>query len=302
MKSVLFYLSYSLIWLITLLPLRILYLLSDFLYFLVFHVNGYRKNTVLKNLRLSFPEKSPKEISQIARTFYHQLTDYFLEWMYRMHMGEMELSRRMRYKNPEIFEKFKKEGRNIILLLSHHGNWEWQIRPVVTEYTPLLVYKPLENKYFDRLFLKLREKYGSRGVQMKLNLRTILNLEKEGIPVLVYTLADQRPQFRSRNHWTSFLNQECPVITGPERIARKFDMVTVFLKISRVRRGYYEGEFELISENPNEEPPFNITRRYLGLLENLIREEPALYLWTHKRWKYHRKQANHPQDIGIPLY
>ena len=178
MKNILFYLAHSLIWLITLLPLRILYLLSDFLYILVFHIVGYRKNTVMKNLRLSFPEKSPKEISQIARRFYHQLTDYFLEWMYRIHMGEKELSRRMRYKNPEIFEKFKEEGRSIMLLFSHYGNWEWPIRLPVTGYTTLLVYKPLQNKYFDRLILNLREKHGSLGLHMKLTLRTILNYKK----------------------------------------------------------------------------------------------------------------------------
>jgi len=290
MKGLLFYLVYIFIWLITLLPLRILYLLSDFLYLIAYYIVRYRRKTTFGNLRESIPDKTPDEIHRIAKTFYRQLTDYFIEWMYRIHMGEKELSRRLVYNNPGIFEKYRKEGRSIMLLLSHHGNWEWPTRiPQASGYKTLAIYKPLQNKYFDSFFLRLRGKFGAVGVPMESSLRSIIKHQQSGIPILVYTIADQRPQYRSIEHWSRFLNQEAPVITGPEKIAKKFNMVTIFLHIDRVKRGYYEAEFHVISENLTDLPEFTMTRKYLGMLENAIRNRPD----THPKacgWVFRLKE------------
>ena len=148
------------------------------------------------------------------------------------------------------------------------------------------------------MFSKLRGKFGAVCIPMESTLRSIIEHQQADQPVIVFSLADQRPQRRSLSHWTRFLNQDTPVITGPEKIAKKFEMVTIFVAINRVRRGYYEVEFRVISEDPLHEPEFEITRKYLTILESIIRARPELYLWTHKRWKYHRNDFKNPVDIG----
>ena len=168
----------------------------------------------------------------------------------------------------------------------------------LSKHTNLVIYKSLQNKYFDRLFLQLRGKFGVAGIPMESTLRTIIEYQRIGQPILLYTLADQRPQWNSIRHWTRFLNQDTPVITGPEKIARRFNMPTIFLAIDRVKRGYYEAEFRVICEEPVQVPDFEITRKYLRTLENMIREKPEFWLWSHKRWKYHRDEVKNPVEIG----
>ncbi len=299
MKGIIFYLVYSFLWLITLLPLSILYRFSDLLYGLLYYVVKYRKKTVYFNLSRSFPEKSPEEIRRIAKLFYHQLTDYFLEWMYRIHMGERELSRRMHYVNPEILGDYYAQGKSIMLLQSHYGNWEWTTRiSCLSDLTTLAIYKTLQNKYFDRLFLNLRSRFGIVGVPMESTLRRTLEYRNAGMPVMVYTVADQRPRWKHSDHWTLFLNQDTPVITGPEKIARKFGMPVLLLAIDKVKRGYYRAEFHVVCEAPGQVPEFEIIRRYMASLEQRIKSRPELWLWTHKRWKYHRNEIKNPVDIG----
>ena len=299
MKGLIFYLAYSLLWLLTLLPLKALYLLSDFLYFILYYLIRYRRQTVYDNLSRSFPDESHEGIRMIAKTYYRQLNDYFFEWMYRIHMGDEELEKRMKFKNPEVLEEYYERGKSIMLLLSHYGNWEWPTRiSLYSKHITLAVYKPLHNKYFDSLFLKLRGKFGAVGVPMKLILRSIIEHQQAGQPVIVYTLADQRPQQQSIKHWAWFLNQDTPVTTGPEKIARKFDMVPVLLSITKVKRGYYEADFRVLCEDPARVEEFEITRKYLNVLEDVIRKRPELYLWRHKRWKYQRANAKEAVDIS----
>jgi len=298
MKALLFYLAYSIFWLITLLPLRVLYMFSDLLYLLTYYVIRYRRRTVFSNIRRSFPDKTPKEVSRIASVFYHQLVDYFIEWMYSIHMGGEELEKRMKFKNPEVLQEYFEKGKSIMLLLSHYGNWEWTSRvPLYSKHVTLAVYKPLQNKYSDSLFLKLRSKFGVVGVPMESTLRSIIEHHQAHQQVIILTLADQRPQWQSLKHWTRFLSQDTPVITGSEKIARKFDMVPVFFAIDKVKRGYYEAEFKVLCEDPDRAEPFEITLKYLRLLEDIIRKRPELYLWTHKRWKYQKENTKNPVDI-----
>ena len=299
MKRILFYLTYSFLWLITLLPLRVLYLLSDFFFLILYYLVGYRKKTVFQNLRNSLPEKSPQEINRIARKFYRQLCDYFIEAVYRIHMGEKENTRRIHFKNPESLQDYYKQGRSIVLLLSHYGNWEWPTRiSKLSSHDILAIYKPLQNKYFDRLFLQLRGQFGAIGIPMESTLRTLVTYQRSNKPVVLYTIADQRPQWTSIHHWTTFLNQDTPVITGPEKIARRFNYPVLFLDIQKIRRGYYSAEFKLISEHPATEPEFQISRRYQTMVEKNILQRPELWLWSHKRWKYFRHEAQNPVYIG----
>ncbi len=299
MKGILFYTAYVFLWLFNLLPLRILYLFSDFLYLLAFHLIRYRRKTAQSNLERSFPDKSPGEIRRIMKKSSRQLTDYFTEWMYQIHMGEKELARRLDYANPEVLQEYFEQGKSVMLLMSHYGNWEWTSGlALITGHVILAVYKPLQNRYFDKLFLDLRGKFGVLGVPMESTLRRIIEYTQAGTPVLVMSLADQRPQWKYTRHWTRFLNQDTAVIAGSETIARKFGMPVVLLTIDKVRRGYYRAEFQTICEDPMQAEEFEITRRYLGILQNTIQSRPELWLWTHKRWKYERKGTNKPVDIG----
>jgi KDO2-lipid IV(A) lauroyltransferase len=299
MKGFLYYPVYVLIWFITLLPLRLLYLFSDAVFLILQYIVGYRRKVVYGNLEKSFPEKSRREIKHIARRFYRCLCDYFIESVYRIHMGEKENARRFHYTNPEILRDQYEKGNSIVLLLSHYGNWEWPTRlPLLAPYSVLAIYKPLNNKYFDNLFLKLRSQFGVIGVPMESTLRTLVTYHQNKQPVILYTLADQRPQWTSIQHWTTFLNQDTPVITGPEKIARKFGYTVCFLDIQKIRRGYYRAEFKLICEHPGEVPEYHITRAYHALVEKKIRERPEPWLWSHKRWKYYRHEAKDPVYIG----
>jgi KDO2-lipid IV(A) lauroyltransferase len=299
MKAVLFYLAYSFIWLITLLPLQVLYILSDFSFLVIFYLAGYRKKTVYQNLGKSLPGKSAEEINRIARKFYRQLCDYFIESIYRIHMDEKENTKRIHYKNPELLEDYYRQGKSIVLLLSHFGNWEWPTRlPLLSSHACLAIYKPLQNKHFDRLFLELRGQFGAIGIPMESTLRNLVTYQNNKKPVVLYTIADQRPQWTSIQHWTTFLNQDTPIITGPEKIARRFEYPVLFLDIQKLRRGYYSAEFKLVSEHPGEEPEFHISRRYQAMVQRNILQRPELWLWSHKRWKYYRHEAKNPVYIG----
>jgi len=299
MKRILFYLAYSFIWLITLLPLRVLYLLSDFIFLILYYLVGYRKKTAFQNLEKSLPDKSPQEIKRIARKFYQQLCDIFIESVYRIHMGEKENARRIHYKNPEILQDYYKQGKSIVLLLSHYGNWEWPTRITrLSSHSILAIYKPLRNKYFDKFFMQLRGQFGAIGIPMESTLRTLLSYQRNKEPLVLYTIADQRPQWTSSQHWTTFLNQDTPVITGPEKIARRFNFPVVLLDIQKIKRGYYSAELKLICENPGEVPEFYITRKYQATVEQNILKRPELWLWSHKRWKYFRHEVQNPVYIG----
>jgi len=299
MKRILFYLTYSFLWLVTFLPLPVLYVLSDFFYMILYYLVGYRKKTVFQNLERSFPDKSPQEIKDIARKFYQQLCDIFIESAYRIHMGEKENTRRIHYKNPEILQDYYNQGKSIVLLLSHYGNWEWPTRiSKLSSHDILAIYKPLQNKYFDRLFLQLRGQFGAIGIPMESTLRTLISYQRDNKPCILYTVADQRPQWNSIQHWTTFLNQDTPVITGPEKIAKRFNYPVLFLDFQKIKRGYYSAEFKLIYENPDAAPEFHISRKYQAMVERNILQRPELWLWSHKRWKYFRHQAKNPLYIG----
>jgi KDO2-lipid IV(A) lauroyltransferase len=299
MKRILYYLSYSILWLITLLPLRILYLVSDFLYLILYYLVGYRKKTVYQNLQHSLPGKSPKELRQIARKFYSHLCDYFIESVYLIHMSEKENARRIHYINAAFLQDYYKQGTSLILLVSHYGNWEWPNRITrLSSHSLLGIYKPLQNKYFDRFFVQLRGQFGGIAIPMESTLRTMVTYQRDNKPCILYTVADQRPQWTSIQYWTTFLNQDTPVITGPEKIARRFNIPVYFLDIQKIKRGNYSAEFKLLSEHPAEEPEFQIIRRYQAMVEKKILQQPEFWLWSHKRWKYYRHEAKDPVYIG----
>jgi KDO2-lipid IV(A) lauroyltransferase len=275
------------LWLITLLPLRILYLLSDFLYFILYYLVGYRKYVVIENLKNAFPEKNDNEIVKILRQFYRYLCDYFIESIYLINMSLQECNRRYQYTNIELLQSLYKKGKSIILAISHFGNWEWANNlSNCSPYTIYGVYKPLRNKIFDRLFIHIRGKFISVPVPMKKTYRTVHTLMKNNELFALYLVGDQRPGKGDLEYWTTFLNQETPVITGMDKLARKFNFPVVFMNVNRPKRGYYKVTFEIICDEPIKVKEYTITEKYIRTVEKLILTQPELWLWSHKRFKY----------------
>ena len=287
MNALGFYLLFPLIWAFTLLPLRIQYLLSDLLFVLNFLFIGYRKKVVYLNLRNSFPEKSNKDIKSITRKFYRHLFDQMIESIALMHMSPRKILKHNRFKNPEVIEDLYKKNKGVILILGHYGNWEWLVSlQMLVSYKTLAIYKQLNNKYFDRMYINIRSRYGMTPVPMNRILRELISREQKNELTLTYSLSDQRPLFRHIQYWTRFLNQDTPVYLGTEKIARKMNLAVVFSKMRKIRRGIYETEFIPLFENSRETKEHEITDKYLSILEKTIIERPELWLWTHKRWKH----------------
>lgn len=285
---VVYYILYSIIWLFSLLPFTVLYWFSDAVAFILYHVVRYRREVVRKNLTNSFPEKSVEEIEKIEKDFYVYLCDTFIEAFKLTTLSEKKLSKRMKFTNTELADRINQEGRNIIALMAHCGNWEWV--SFINKYLPYCsvgcLYRPQKNKYFDKLFVDLREMHGTVAVPKNDVLRFIINSLKEKNIFLLGVLADQTPSKNNLHYWTTFLNQETPFLNGMERIARKQDLAVVYFNIKRIKRGHYECELLPITDHAKETQEHEITDRYVDLLENNIRRYPQCWLWSHKRWKY----------------
>lgn len=291
MKAVVFYIFSAINRVVTLLPLRILYGLSPLFYFILYHLAGYRREVVMKNLRNAFPGKNEKELAGISKKFYRHLSDLFIEVLKLPNMKGSELKERYKVLNPELLDKLREDGRSTIAVFGHYGNWEWFASiPMSIEYKSVTVYKPLKNIYFDRYFLKFRSRYGNILVPMSRTGRVVYQYESEGENILLGLVADQTPPGREIQYWTKFLNQDTPVYLGIEKLANKYNMPVVYFRVDKVKRGYYEVKLELITANPSELKPFELTERHVKLLEEQIRNRPELWMWSHRRWK-HKKPA-----------
>ncbi len=292
MKGIGFYIFYTINWLITLLPLRVLYLSSDLFYLILYYVAGYRREVVAMNLRNAFPEKSETERRTIERLFYRHLADLFVETLKVTHMSAKQISKRFRIRDLSLAQRLYNEGRDIIGVCSHYNNWEWLSSLVLTQYTEMTVYKPLKNKYFDQFILKLRTKYGVISSPMEHILRTLITFRKKNIRTATCFIADQTPPPDENAYWTTFLNQDTGFYRGAEKVAVKFDMAVIYLHIIKVRRGYYDVDIKLITEHPKAEAHDFITSRSVELLEEIIRDKPEYWLWSHRRWKHKKPVKN----------
>ena len=287
MKFLGYIFTYSLIWLLHLLPERILYWISDFLYLLIHYVVGYRKKVVYDNIAKAFPDYGKKEIRQTVRRFYHHLCDLFIESSVSHFYSESEALKKITYRNPELLNEMYSEGRQVIAVTGHYGNWEYlSTLGLVTKYPIVAIFKPLKNKYIDRLMQTNRNRFGVIPVPMKEIARKLISFQRDSTPAMSLFLADQRPIFHQIQYWTNFLGLDTPLYLGTEKLARKLNAAVVFLKVRKVKRGRYEVEIEQITGNPKDLEPFTITEAHVRILENLIREEPAYWLWSHRRWKH----------------
>lgn len=287
-----FYPVYFAAFFFTLLPMRVQFLLSDFLFFHLYHLAQYRKETVYTNLARSFPEKSSKEIKKIAYAYYHHFCDYMIESIAWTRMSEKEARKRFTYRNPEVLHEIYAGRQSVLLAIGHSGNWEWLGNlPLFFPFQALAIYKPLNNKHVNRFFVRIRERFGLKTIPMATSLRAILDYHEKGIPTLTIVLTDQRPQINQIEYWTTFMNQDTPVLLGTEKISKKLNYAVVFMHIRKIRRGYYEGEFVKITDTPRETAPFEITELHVRELEKQIRDQPHTWLWSHKRWKFRRDEV-----------
>lgn len=287
MKFISFILVYGLFWLLHLLPAKILDLFSCLLYFFIYHVAGYRKKVVYENLHRAFPEYNSFETRKIARRFYRHLSDLILEEAIAHFDSKAQHLRRMSYTNPELLKDLYKKGKQVIAITAHYGNWEFLTTlGVLTDFKILGAYKPLKNKYFDRIVRQNRERYNSIPVPMEKIVKVMIQHHRENIPALTVFLADQRPLFRHIQYWTKFLGLDTPMYLGPEKLAKKLNAAVVFLKIRKIRLGHYKTETELICEEPGELENHGITESHVRILEKMIREAPQYWLWSHRRWKH----------------
>ncbi|EAY26499.1 lysophospholipid acyltransferase family protein [Microscilla marina] len=280
-------------------PFWVLYLWADFIGWLAFSVIGYRKAVVIDNLKKSFPEKSDKEIKEIARRFYRNLGDIIVESLKVVGLSERQLQKRVSYKDYHILEERLKSGTSVIVMTPHSGNWEWLLLAcsyllVKSGFGVDAVYSPLSNQFFDRLMIKIRSKFGADPTPMNMVLRNVI--KNKGKARVVAMVADQRPLPNESNYWTEFLHQETAFFIGSERIARKVKFPVVYTSIRRLKRGYYEVSFQALADPPYDKPAsaedMPIIERFAHLVEQDIKACPDQWLWSHKRWKHKRPQKS----------
>ena len=285
-----YYIIYGFFYLFSLLPFPVIYLFSDVIYFFMYHVFGYRRSIVEANLRIAFPEKTDKEIRKISNRVYHNLTDTFMEIIKLISISDKTFAKRCQGDFTAVNELIKK-GKSVQLHAGHQFNWEYGSL-LMTKGTKAIpsyaIYMPLKNKAMDKLFLKVREKYGTifiKATEFK-EKRDELFSEQFAI----FLAADQNPGKPFTAYWQNYFGKPAPFITGPEVGGIKNDAAIVFMRSRIVKRGHYVLEATVYSESGASTKPGEITGAFRDFLEKIIREEPHNYLWTHRRWKWDYKE------------
>ncbi|MEL0645204.1 lysophospholipid acyltransferase family protein [Olleya sp. Ti.3.14] len=295
MQLLAYILIYPFLWLISILPFRLLYAFSDGLYFLIYYIIGYRKKTVKENLNLVFPDKSEDEIKDIRKKFYHHLCDMVVEAIKSLTITEKQMMKRMTFPNIEEVNQYSKSNKSIVLMCAHYGSWEWIfILQNHVNHKGYAVYKKLENKYFDKLVKRIRAKYNSHLITTKETFSTLLRAKNNGELTINGFVSDQSPKPWKAHHWLEFMGINVPAHTGAELLAKQLDMAVVYFAVKRIKRGYYQTTFTTLAENPNDYKDYEITDAFFKLVEKQIHEAPQYYLWTHKRWKHRDKT---PEDF-----
>jgi Kdo2-lipid IVA lauroyltransferase/acyltransferase len=288
MDKAMYYLVYGFLYLLSLFPMRALYFLSDGIYLLVYHVFGYRRKVVMDNLLIAFPEKTHKEKIQIAKKFYHNFIDSFIEVIKLVSAGDSFLIKRFTAET-SVLNQLYLSGKSCQLHLGHTFNWEWG-QLVLTKLMPyklLVVYQPISNAIFEKLFYKLRTRTGNAFLPAN-NMRNAIipYLESQYLLGLV---ADQNPSNPDTAYWRNFFGRPTPFVSGPEKGARAGHLPVIFAYMEKPKRGKYHAVIELATENAAELPEGELTTRYVKYLEEVIRRNPDMWLWSHRRWKHQWK-------------
>ncbi|WP_293295163.1 lysophospholipid acyltransferase family protein [Allomuricauda sp.] len=290
MQLVVYILVYPLLWLISRLPFKIIYFISDGVYVLLYKVIGYRKKVVRGNLKLVFPDKSDAERILIEKKFYQHMCDMFLEMIKTMGISNKQLQQRFTFSNLEVLHQLEAKNKSIMLMFPHYASWEWVIAlDAHIASKGYAIYQKIGNRYFDKLVRDIREKFGTTLITTKETRDIVAQNKKEGNLSMYGILSDQSPMIKKALLWTPFMGITVPAHTGAEMLCKKLDLPAVYLKVSKEKRGHYRGTFSLITENPKEMEEFALTKAFLALVEESINEAPEYYFWTHKRWKHKDK-------------
>lgn len=289
MPVISYYIVLPFIYLLSALPFRALYFLSNGMYVFLYHITGYRKKVVITNLKNSFPEKTEDEINAICKQYYSYLCDLFLETFKTLTISKKSMLKHC-YFHPEaqkLFDRLADENKSVILVLGHLGNWEWagNTFSLCCRHQLYVIYHPLRNKQFDGLMYKMRSHFGTKLIAKKDTFRTML-AQKGELNATAF-IADQTP-FPDNAYWVRFLNQDTPVFKGTEIIAKKINYPIVYVNVNRIKRGYYELNAEMLCEKPAATADEEITLMHTRRLEQDIIARPETWLWSHKRWKHKR--------------
>ena len=286
--------------LLSLLPWRILYFISDFVSLVLYFVIGYRKKVVYENLNNSFPDKSKKDIRKIAHQYYRHLADIMVESICEEKIFK-DLHNHIGYDNTVLLDRLFKTGKSIMFVGGHFGNWEW-VGIAAQSLGPFKVrgvVKPLSNKFFNDYIENIRSKYSSGTIPFKQTLRVMIAAKNEQILYMLAT--DQTPHKDEIRYWLDFLHQPTPVFLGSEKIAKALDMPVVFFNCYRVKRGRYEMSLTLITETPKLTEDLEITKRQFEMLEETINQRPYNWLWSHRRWKYKDEYPKYLEKLAQPI-
>jgi Kdo2-lipid IVA lauroyltransferase/acyltransferase len=289
MQLLLFLILYPILWLISILPFRILYTLSDFVYLLVYYIFRYRRRTVRQNIALALPHLSKDQQLYVEKKSYQHLCDMFLEMIKTMTISDKEIKKRFVFTNLDVYKELEKNEKSVALMCAHYASYEWVISMNKhVNFQGYAIYKKVSNKYFDKLVRDIRSRFDAILITTKDTIPTIEKNAREGRLGLYGFASDQSPKANRAFHWYTFMGIDTPIHTGAEMLAKRFDMNVIFLNVRKVKRGYYEATFETITENVKDVPNFEISEEFIRRVEKQIYSAPEYYLWTHKRWKHRR--------------
>ena len=276
--------SFPLIKFISLLPFRIVYKISDLISFLLHKVFKYRLKTVKRNLSLAFPNKSLNELDIIEKKFYSHFADISIESIKAYGMNETQMKERYAYDNIEVLKNIQKKNKNIILICGHYSNFEWLLSiGYKTKGNGYGIYTPMSNKYFERLFKKIRRKHKSFLISRYHINEFMKNLDIDKYHLFGFA-ADQSPRKVGKSYINKFLGHKVPIFTGAERFSKDYNLAVVFADITRTSRGFYKTKFiEIVDQKETE---YSITNQFLSLLEKQIYRDPSQYFWSHNRFKH----------------
>ena len=292
LENIKYYIVRNLLYLLSLLPFRIIYIISYILYLLSYHIIRYRRTIVRSNLKLAFPQKQSNEIKKIEKKFYLYFCDMMFEIVKLFSISQKTMMKRMSFSGIDIINRELKNKNFVFVYLGHYCNWEWIASVPYWMNNDIYfgqIYHPLKNKTMDKIFVNLRNSHGGHCITMKHTAKKIFELKAQNQKSVIGFISDQSPKKDSIHYWSTFFNQKTAMFTGAEKIGKKFNASVVYTDIKRIKRGYYHCEFKEITNDINSYKDFEITDRYNNILENMITNNPQYWLWSHKRWK-HKKE------------
>jgi KDO2-lipid IV(A) lauroyltransferase len=286
MQAVAFYIAYPIIWSIARLPFPVIYFISDCVYVLLYYIIGYRREVIFSNIKRAFPDLENQEIKTLSKKSTRHFCDMFVEMIKSTGITRKEVQKRFVCDNMEEINAFAKAGQPLVCMIGHQGSYEWTMAlDDYTDFTTYAVYKPIKNKYFDRYIKNVRSKFGSVLIPMRKAYQIIQESQKNKEVGLYALIADQAPKAASAQFFTQFFNQTTPVFMGGERMAQQYGMPVYFLRVEKIKRGFYRAHFDKITPDASKEPKWMVTDSFFQKLEQQIRLQPEYYLWSHKRWK-----------------